>query len=493
MTTATTHDSGHPDQVDFAGQTRLLIDNTWVDAQSGNTFATDNPTTGERLADVAQAEAADVDAAVRAARAAFDDGPWPQMSPAERGVYLRRFAELIDGHAEELAQLETLDSGMTIGMARGMVAGAAETLVHFAGAAHAIHGVTPQSDSGALNYSLRDPIGVVGSIVPWNAPITNASWKLGPALAAGNTIVLKPAELTPLTALRLGELALLADFPSGVLNVLPGLGTGAGAALADHAGVNKVSFTGSTEVGKQILRASIDQLKHISLELGGKSPNIIFADADLEKATAVAVAAFTTLSGQICTAGSRLFVQREIYAEVVEAISTRVNGLTVGDPLDAATDVGPLVSRVQRDRVAGYLMSGKESGATSSAGGSVPDRPGFFVEPTVFSDVTQTMAIAQEEIFGPVVSVIAFDDEDEVVRMANDTRYGLAAALWTRDLGRAHRVARRIQAGTVWVNSWGALDPTLPFGGYKQSGLGREFGLDWYHAYTENKAVYVSL
>ena len=471
---------------------KLFIGSQWVDARSGKTFDTVNPTDETVLAAVAEADEADVDLAVRAARKAFE-GPWGRTSPAERAAVLRRWAALIEQHAEELVQLEVLDSGMTRPTASGMVAGGVETILHFAGAAQAIHGNSPQTGASMLHYSLRDPVGVVASIIPWNAPITNAIWKLSPALAAGNTVVLKPAELTPLTALRLVDLLVQAGLPDGVVNVLPGFGHTAGAQLARHPGVDKVSFTGSTEVGKLILEASAGNLKHVSLELGGKSPNIVFDDADLSLAIPTAVAAFTTLGGQICTAGSRLFVQRGIHDEVVAAVTAAVSGLVVGDPLDPATNVGPLVSGEQRDRVARYLAWGREDDARAAAGGSVVDGPGYFVNPTVFTGVDNSMRIAREEIFGPVVSVIPFDDEDSALAMANDTQYGLAAALWTTDLGRAHRMARRLQTGTVWVNTWGGLDPTMPFGGYKQSGVGREFGLDWYHAYTENKAVYISL
>ncbi|MBS1676368.1 MAG: aldehyde dehydrogenase family protein [Actinobacteria bacterium] len=477
----------------LGGPAVLLIGDEWVDAESGATFPTTNPATEETLAEVAEAGDADVERAVGTARKAFEAASWRDTSPADRAVLLRRFAELIARDADDLARLETLDSGMTLPTAEAMIAGAIETVLHFAGAAHTIHGVTPQSGGDAFNYSLRDPVGVVASIVPWNAPITNAVWKLSPALAAGNTVILKPAELTPLTALRLGRLVLEAGFPPGVVNVLPGMGEGAGSALAAHPGVDKVSFTGSTEVGKLILAVSGSTLKHVSLELGGKTPNIVFADANLEAALPVAVAAFTSLSGQICTAGSRLFVQRAIHDEFAARLSAAVGSLTVGDPTAAGTDVGPLISAGQRDRVAAYLATGKEAGATASAGGAVIEGRGFFVEPTVFTGVENSMRIAREEIFGPVVSVIPFDDEEEAVRLANETDYGLAAALWTRDLGRAHRLARRLEAGTVWVNKWGSLDPTMPFGGYKQSGLGREFGLDWYQAYTENKAVYIAV
>jgi acyl-CoA reductase-like NAD-dependent aldehyde dehydrogenase len=472
---------------------RLLIGSEWVEARSGQTFETVDPATAKVVATVAEGDAVDVDLAVQAARRAFESGPWGRTSPAGRAALLRRWAELIGRDRDDLARLEVLDSGMTLPMARGMIAGGVETILHFAGAVQSIHGVAPQTGAGAMNYSLRDPVGVVASIIPWNAPITNAIWKLSPALAAGNTVVLKPAELTPLTALKLAELLIEAGLPEGAVNVVPGFGHTAGARLAEHPDVDKVSFTGSTEVGKLILQASAGNLKHVSLELGGKSPNIVFDDADLDLAVPTAVAAFTTLTGQICTAGSRLFVQRAIHDEFVAAVTKLVSALVVGDPLDEGTNVGPLVSEEQRDRVARYLALGREAGAVPTIGGSVLDGPGYFVAPTVFTGVSNGMQIAREEIFGPVVSVIPFDDEDDALALANDTRYGLASALWTRDLGRAHRMARRLQAGTVWVNSWGGLDPTLPFGGYKESGAGREFGPDWYHAYTENKAVYISL
>jgi acyl-CoA reductase-like NAD-dependent aldehyde dehydrogenase len=493
MTAESTTDAGRDLDGILPVPAKLLIGGEWVEARSGQTFETVNPATAKVVATVAQGDAADVDLAVQAARRAFESGPWGRTSPAERAALLRRWAELIGRDRDDLARLEVLDSGMTLQMARGMIAGGVETILHFAGAAQSIHGVTPQTGVGAMNYSLRDPVGVVASIIPWNAPITNAIWKLSPALAAGNTVVLKPAELTPLTALKLAELLIEAGLPEGAVNVVSGFGHTAGARLAEHPDVDKVSFTGSTEVGKLILQASAGNLKHVSLELGGKSPNIVFDDADLDLAVPTAVAAFTTLTGQICTAGSRLFIQRAIHDEFVAAVKKLVSALVVGDPLDEGTNVGPLVSEEQRDRVARYLALGREDGAVPMVGGSVLDGPGYFVAPTVFTGVGNGMRIAQEEIFGPVVSVIPFDEEDDALALANDTRYGLASALWTRDLGRAHRMARRLQAGTVWVNSWGGLDPTLPFGGYKESGVGREFGPDWYHAYTENKAVYISL
>ncbi len=369
---------------------------------------------------------------------------------------------------------------------------AVQALHFFAGAATNLSGHTVASASDRFNYTLREPVGVVGSIIPWNGPMLAASWKIGPALAAGNTVVLKPAEQTPLSAMRLAELAVEAGVPAGVINILTGFGPGAGSSIAEHPGIDKVSFTGSTEVGRKILEASNRNLKRLTLELGGKSPNIVFSDADLSKALPGSVLAFTFVSGQVCAAGTRLFVQQDFKDEFVSRLAEQTASIKVGDPMDEATTMGPVLCKEQFDRVQDYLAVGRDEGATARAGGAAMGGSGYFVEPTVFDDVTNSMRIAREEIFGPVVSVIGFSDEDDAVFQSNDTQYGLGAAVWTRDLSRAHKIARRIKAGTVWVNTTMQFDPTMPFGGYA-SGYGRDLGLDWYQDYTEEKAVFVRL
>lgn len=478
----------------LAGESKkLLIGGEWVEALSGESFEVVDPSTEAVIAHVAAADEADVDRAVAAAREAFESGPWPRMTPAARGTILRRWATLIEENLNELAQLESMNNGMALSTALPSVGDAAETIRYFAAGAELIHGDTPQSDAGSLNYTLRDPIGVCGAIIPWNSPVTNFVWKVAPALAAGNVLLLKPAESTPLTAVRLGELLIEAGLPAGVLNILNGFGSTAGSAIANHPGIDKVAFTGSTVTGKRILQASAGNLKHVTLELGGKSPNIVFEDADLEAAVAASLIGFVAITGQVCLAGTRLFVQQSIHDQFVAAMVEQVSALTVGDPLSSGTHVGPLASKQQFERVSTYLALGKEEGAVAAVGGNVPDRLGYFVEPTVFVGVNNQMKIAQEEIFGPVLSVIPFADEEEAIALANDTEYGLAAAVWTRDLRRAHTVARRIKAGTVWVNDYFKLAPTMPFGGFKQSGIGRDFGLDWYLAYTESKSIFVTL
>jgi acyl-CoA reductase-like NAD-dependent aldehyde dehydrogenase len=474
-------------------QPHLFIDNEFVDARSGKTFESINPATEQVVTLAAEADKADVDEAVKAARTAFEDGPWSRTSAHDRAKVLRNLADLLEDHAEEIAELETLDNGMPISTARALVPASVQALHFFAGAATSVSGHTVASAPDQFNYTLREPIGVIGSIIPWNGPIMQACWKIGPALAAGNTILLKPAEQTPMSAMRLAELAVEAGVPKGVINILTGFGPGAGSSIAHHPGIDKVSFTGSTEVGKLILEASMGNLKRVTLELGGKSPNIVFPDADLAKAVPASVAAFSFVSGQVCVAGTRLFVQRDFKEEFVAQLTEHAAAINVGDPMDAATTMGPLSSKEQFNRVQEYLAIGKGEGATARTGGDAMPGAGYFVQPTVFDDVTNSMRIAREEIFGPVVSIIPFTDENDAVFQGNDTQYGLGAAVWTRDLSRAHTVARRIKAGTVWVNTYMALDPTMPFGGYKQSGNGRELGLDWYHHYTEEKAVFVQL
>jgi acyl-CoA reductase-like NAD-dependent aldehyde dehydrogenase len=471
----------------------MLIDGRLVPAADGDSFDTIDPTTEQVVASVARGGSADVDHAVAAARRALD-GPWSRLTPHERARMLRTLAESVETHAEELAELESVTCGMPITASRQYIRRSAVLSLHyFASAVTQLHGETPSTDPSAFRYTLRGPVGVCGAITPWNAPIPMAAWKIGPALAAGNTLVLKPAEQTPLTALRLGELALEAGIPDGVLNIVTGLGAEAGAALAAHPGVDKIAFTGSTGVGRSIVTASAGNLKRVSLELGGKSPHIVFADADLSAAAPVAARAFTTLSGQACIAGSRLLVQESILDEFVSELVKYVSAVQVGDPMSEATDVGPLVSGRQRDRVRSYLDAGAAAGARVLAGAHDHPENGYFVAPTVFVDVNRDMSIVREEIFGPVVVVIPFVDEDDAVRIANDTIYGLAAGIWTTNVHRVHRMARRLQAGTIWVNTYHAADPTMPFGGYKESGYGRENGSVWYEDYTEVKSVFVRL
>jgi len=472
---------------------RLLIDNEWVPALSAETFASIDPASEGTLAIVASGQAEDVDAAVRAARRAVEEGPWSRFSPAQRAALLRRFADLLEEAIEELAELESLDNGMVLRVARIHVRRAVDEIHYYAGAASLISGDTVASDPTLFKYTLREPYGVCGGIIPWNAPIISAINKIAPALAAGNTIVLKPAEQTPLTALRLGELVLEAGFPAGVVNVITGYGETAGAALVDHRDVDKIGFTGSTAVGKRILTASAGNLKRVTLELGGKSPNIVFPDADLEQAIPATMRGFTSLTGQVCVAGTRVFVQQDFKDEFVDGLARHSEGIKLGDPLDEDTTMGPLVSKDQYDRVRGYVETGVAEGATARTGGTVREGTGYFVEPTVFDDVRNSMRIAREEIFGPVVSVIPFTDEYDAVLQGNDTDYGLAAAIWTSDLTRAHTVARKIKAGTVWINTILQTDVSMPLGGYKQSGLGREGGPNWYEHYTQEKAVYLKL
>jgi acyl-CoA reductase-like NAD-dependent aldehyde dehydrogenase len=474
-------------------QPRLLINNEWVPARSGKTFVTINPASEQVLAVVAEGGQADVDDAVKAARRAVEEGAWSRMGPADRSRLLRRFAGLMEEHADELAELESLDNGMTLGTAHIFLSLSIETMYYFAGAASLVTGHTMASDPSFFNYSIREPIGVCGAITPWNGPIIMAAFKIGPALAAGNTLILKPAEQTPLTAMRLAELAVEAGFPEGVFNLITGYGETAGAAITGHPGIGKVAFTGSTEVGKQILAASTGNLKRVTLELGGKSPNIVFPDANMELALPSSMVGFSIVSGQVCVAGTRLFVQRDFKDEFVEQLTNFTATIKLGDPLDPETTMGPLASKEQFDRVTGYLNTGKQEGATPLIGGDALDGAGYFVKPTIFDGVDNSMRIAREEIFGPVLSVIPFTDEYDAVLQGNDTSYGLAAAVWTSDLTRAHTVARKLKAGTVWVNNYLTTDPTMPFGGYKQSGIGRECGPNWYEHYTEEKAVYLKL
>jgi acyl-CoA reductase-like NAD-dependent aldehyde dehydrogenase len=472
---------------------QLLIGGKWVAAKSGKTFETINPANEEVLALAAEGDKADVDEAVTVARKAYEAGKWSKIGPHQRARYLLKIADLIEQHADELATLETLNNGMAISLARGMVGGAVDTFRYYAGWSTKIYGETNPSDPSMFNYTLREPVGVCGQIIPWNGPIAMLAWKVAPALACGNVSILKPAEQTPLTALRLGELILEAGVPEGVVNIITGFGETAGAAIASHPDIDKVAFTGSTEVGKLILQASAGNLKRVSLELGGKSPNVVFADADLESAVATSVFGFTMLSGQVCCAGTRVFVQEDFHDRFADALTRYTAKVRAGDPLDPKTTVGPLVSKEQFERVKGYLAIGKDEGAKLTTGGDVTDGKGYFVNPTVFTDVKNTMKIAREEIFGPVVSVIPFKDENDAVLQGNDTTYGLAAAVWTNDVSRAHKVARALKAGTVWINCYNVIDPISPFGGYKQSGIGRELGRHSVDLYTQIKSVYVKL
>jgi phenylacetaldehyde dehydrogenase len=499
MTTIATDRSGllPPVRSFLSTPKQLLIGGEWVDAADGRTFATVDPSTEEVLVQVAQASAVDADRAVAAARAAFEaPSAWSRMTPRERSHLLWRVGDLIDTHAEEFAQLESLDNGKRLESARGDVGVAAELFRYFAGWATKMEGTSiPMSVPGREfhAYTRREPIGVVAGIVPWNFPLTMACFKIIPAITAGNTVVLKPAEQTPLTALRLGELLLEAGVPAGVVNVLPGYGD-AGAALVDHPGVDKVAFTGSTEVGKKIAAGASQSLKKVSLELGGKAPNVVFADADLDAAIAGAALAGYFNEGQCCVNGSRLYVQRAVFDQVVEGVAAAARAITVGDAFDPATTMGPLVSQEQHEKVMGYVRGAVADGATLSAGSPDPARDhGYFFSPTLITGVTEDMAVQTDEIFGPVITAIPFDTEEEVVAAANNTVYGLAAGVWSQDIGTAHRVGAKLRAGTVWLNTWHADDVTLPRGGFKQSGWGRELGSFGLDDYTELKTVVAEL
>jgi len=483
-----------------ATERRLYIDGKFVDAASGKTFETPNPATGETLARVAEGDAEDIDRAVRAARKAFESGPWSTMTAYERGRIVWRIGDLIDEHTEELAQLETLDNGKPLVIARAAdVPLAAELFRYMAGWATKLEGNTislsvpymPGSQFHA--YTLREPVGVVGQIIPWNFPLLMAAWKLGPALATGNCIVMKPAEQTPLSVLRLAEIFAEAGLPAGVVNVVTGFGETAGAALAAHPGVDKIAFTGSTEVGKSIVHAAAGNLKKVTLELGGKSPNIVFGDADMEAATAGAASAIFFNHGQCCVAGSRLFVQEKHFDDVVSGIAEIAKSIKLGNGLDPETQMGPLVSDEQLSRVTGYLDSGREQGATVVTGGARKGDTGYFVEPTVLTNTRPDMKVVREEIFGPVVVAQPFESIEDIAASANDTPYGLGAGIWTKDISKAHALAAKIRAGTVWINCYNVFDAALPFGGYKQSGWGREMGHEALEAYTEVKAVCAQL
>ena len=480
-------------------QHRLLIDGEWVEAASGETFATFNPATEETLAEVAYGRAEDIERAVRAARRAFaDDSPWRRMNASDRGRLIWRIADLIEEHGDELAMLETLDNGKPYGVARvADVPLSADLFRYMAGWPTKIEGNTvPISALPApgeyLAYTLREPVGVVGQIIPWNFPLLMAAWKLGPALACGCTVVLKPAEQTPLSALRLGELLLEAGLPAGVVNIVTGFGD-AGAALAAHHDVDKVAFTGSTEVGRLIVQAAAGNLKKVSLELGGKSPNVVYADADLEAAIPGAANGIFFNHGQCCNAGSRLYVQKPIFDDVVSGVSEIAKSIKVAPGTEPDAQMGPLISDEQFEKVLGYLESGREQGAEAVIGGERSGHRGYFVQPTVLTNTSPEMKVVREEIFGPVVCAIPFDSPDEIIAPANDTNYGLAAGVFTRDISKAHRTAKRLRAGTVWINTYHVFDAAMPFGGYKESGWGREMGHAVLNNYLETKAVVTAL
>ncbi|HMB04917.1 MAG TPA: aldehyde dehydrogenase family protein [Isosphaeraceae bacterium] len=477
-------------------QTKLLIDGQWRDSVSGKTFKPINPATEEVITEVAEGDAADIDLAVKAARKAFDDrsGPWRKMDARDRGRLMNRLADLIEENKEELAESETLDNGKPISESLHVdLPLVIDCFRYYAGWADKIHGQTIPIRGNYFCYTKREPVGVAGQIIPWNFPLLMAAWKWGPALAAGCTSVLKPSSQTSLTALLLGELALEAGYPAGVVNIVPGPGSTAGDALVMHPGVDKLAFTGSTEVGYDLMRNAAATLKRITFELGGKSPNIVFADADMDTAVHGSMLALYFNQGQCCCAGSRLFVQDKAHDEFVEKLGAKVQARKVGDPLDPTTEQGPQVDKSQYDKVMSYIEKGKSEGARCVTGGERYGEKGFFIKPTLFAEVKDNMAIAREEIFGPVLSVMRFRDIDEVVERANMSEYGLAAAVWTRDIAKAHAIADRVRAGTIWVNCYDVFDAAAPFGGFKQSGIGRELGEKGLDAYTEVKTVTVSL
>jgi phenylacetaldehyde dehydrogenase len=487
---------------DLVGKTgKLLIDGDWVEAASGRTFETFDPATEASLGSVAHGEAEDIDRAVRAARRCFDDqhSDWRRMTPSERGKVIHRIGDLILEHADELAMLETLDNGKPLAIAKAADVTLAADLFHYmSGWATKIEGNTvPISaltapESEFLAYTRKEPVGVVGQIIPWNFPLLMAAWKLGPALAAGVTVVLKPAEQTPLSALRLGELMMEAGLPAGVVNIVTGFGD-AGAALAANDAVDKVAFTGSTEVGRRIVQAAAGNLKKVTLELGGKSPQVLYKDADLEVSIPGAANGIFFNQGQCCNAGSRLYIEKDVFDEVVQGITDEAGKITVGPGTDADTQMGPLISEEQFDKVLGYMSSGVDAGAHASTGGGRVGDHGYFVQPTVLTDTTPEMKVVREEIFGPVVCAIPFDSEEDVVDTGNATSFGLAAGVWTRDINKAHRTAHRLRAGTVWINCYSVFDAAMPFGGYKESGWGREMGHNALDNYLETKSVVTQL
>lgn len=472
----------------------LYINGSYVPSESGKTFETLNPATEEVLATVSEAQEEDIELAVEAARKAFDEGPWSNLSTAERSHLIYKFADLIEENRVELAQLETLDNGKPYQVAlEDDIDGTVDHFRYYAGWSTKIFGQTIPISNDHLNYTLHEPVGVVGQIIPWNFPLAMASWKLGAALATGCTIVIKPAEQTPLSLLYVANLFKEAGFPDGVVNIVPGFGAVAGEAIVTHEKIDKVAFTGSTVVGKSIMKKAADQVKNITLELGGKSPNIVFEDANVEEAIEGAFQGIMYNHGQNCSAGSRVFVQRALYEEVLDALVERANGLTLGNGLEEETEMGPLISEKQLNRVLGYVQKGEEEGAKIVAGGKRAFEKGYFMQPTIFADVTDEMTIAREEIFGPVVAVFPFDTVEEVIERANDSDYGLAAGIWSENIKTAHYVASKLEAGTVWINDYGLELEAAPFGGYKQSGIGRELGSYALDEYTVIKSVYVNI
>jgi len=483
-----------PGQQIKVGPTQLLINNEWVNSISDRRFATINPTTGEVICEVSEADVQDVDKAVQAARTAFTSGEWAKISATRRGELLYRLADLIEQNIDELARLETLDNGKPLQNSLGDLGLVIACYRYYAGWADKVQGKTIPISGPYFCYTRHEPVGVVGQIIPWNFPLLMQAWKLAPALATGNTVVMKTAEQTPLSALRVGELIVEAGFPPGVVNILSGYGPTAGAAISRHMDIDKVAFTGSTEVGHLIMEAAAkSNLKRVTLELGGKSPNIVFADADMDKAIALSHEALFFNQGQCCCAGSRVFVEEKCYDEFVAKSVERARKRVVGNPFNTDTEQGPQVDKEQFDRVMSYIESGMREGAQMLCGGNQVGDKGFFIAPTVFADVRDEMKIAQEEIFGPVMSIIKFKDIDEVIQRANNTMYGLAAGVWTQDISKAHAIANNVRAGTVWVNCYDVFDAAAPFGGFKQSGIGRELGEYGLQQYTEVKTVTIKL
>lgn len=476
------------------GTKKLYINGEFVNSKSEKTFDTFNPATGEVLATVYEACAEDIDVAVKAARQAFDEGPWSKISAAQRSRLMYKLADLIEENLEELAQLETLDNGKPVRETLHVdIPMAVEHLRYYAGWSTKIVGQTIPVNGPFLNYTRHEAVGVVGQIIPWNFPLLMSMWKLGAALATGCTVVLKPAEQTPLSVLYLAELIEEAGFPAGVVNIVPGFGETTGQPLVDHPLVDKIAFTGSTEVGKLIMERAAKTLKRVTLELGGKSPNIILPDADLSKAIPGALNGVMFNQGQVCCAGSRVFIQKKQFDQVVSDMVDHAKKIKQGAGLNPDTQIGPLVSTEQQNRVLSYIEKGLDEGAELLVGGATPFEQGYFVEPTIFANVRDEMTIAREEIFGPVISALPYDDLDDIIKRANDTQYGLAAGVWTRDIAKAHYIASKLRAGTVWINCYNALDAASPFGGYKQSGIGREMGSYALNNYTEVKSVWVSM
>ena len=475
-------------------QTECFIDGQWRPSVSGKTFETINPATEEVIAQVAEGDAADVDLAVKAARKAFEEGPWSKMDARDRGRLMNKLADLIEEEADELAALESLDNGKPIRDSRAAdLVLTIDCLRYYAGYADKIHGQTIPTRGNYFTYTRKEPVGVVGQIIPWNFPMLMVAWKWGPALAAGCTIVMKPAEQTPLTCLRMARLAQKAGIPDGVINVIPGYGPTAGGAMVKHPGIDKIAFTGEHTTAQIIMKEASQTLKRLTFELGGKSPNIIYADSDLDAAAAGAHFGLYFNQGQCCCAGSRVFVEEKVHDKFVDKVAAMNKSRKLGDPLDPATEQGPQVDKAQFDKIMKYIDLGKKAGATCVTGGSRFGDKGYYVQPTLFDNVKDDMPIATDEIFGPVMSVLKFKETDEIVQRANNTFYGLAAAVWTRDVSKAHYLAKKLKAGTVWINCYDVFDAAAPFGGFKMSGQGRELGEEGLRAYTETKTVVVAL